>query len=768
MFNARGNFPVSWDSMMRFSAKSIFAINPGTITICSVLLVAALFLVGAPILDMVELKTYDLRFLSRGNLSPTPAVVLALIDEKSIKTEGRWPWPRSKMARLVDILSEDGAKVIGFDIGFLEPDENSRLGLIDELASKVEALSINNDKLEKFIDENKKDADNDAALAKAIKNSSAAVVLGYFFHMSEADLGYRLEPEKIEQQLKLIGPSKYPLTIYDRPDTVAPFIKAYAPQGNLEIFTRAAAGSGHYDVKSDPDGVVRWMPLIIQCGENIFPHLAVACAWNYLNKPQLMVKVARHGVEGIRMGKRFIPTDESGQLLINYLGPPQTFPHISITDILNRKPAKGTFENRIVLVGATAMGIYDMRNTPVSPQYPGVEIHATVIDNILSKNFMSRPDWSKIYDLFAIIVLAIVPGLVLPRLSAIKGFLFAAGLFALHILVSRYVFVNYRLWLNIVYPLLVLSLTYTGLTVYHYVTEERERKKIKGAFKHYVAPVVIEDILKDPSRLKLGGEEKVITVLFSDLEGFTSYSERYTPHEMITLLSEYYERMTEEIFAHQGMLKEYVGDELMALFGAPLDAADHAKRACAAALSMRERRHALGREWAAVGRPVLKARTGINSGNMLVGNLGSSYRFSYGALGDNVNLGSRLEGLNKMYRTEIIVGENTANLLDGDFQLRELDLVQVKGKKKPVRVYELLGHSADVLPGEITDVVDLYAAGLAAYYRQLWTDAMEYFQKCTAILPGDGPSKAMAERCTIYMKSPPGDDWDGVFEHLSK
>jgi adenylate cyclase len=409
-----------------------------------------------------------------------------------------------------------------------------------------------------------------------------------------------------------------------------------------------------------------------------------------------------------------------------------------------------------------------MRNTPVSPQYPGVEIHAAVIDNILSENFMSRPNWSRIYDLSAIIFMAIVPGLVLPRLSAVKGILFSTGLFALHIFVLRFLFVNYRLWLNMVYPLLVLALTYTGLTVYRYLTEERERKKIKGAFKHYVAPVVIENMLKDPDRLKLGGEEKVITVLFSDLAGFTSYSERYTPQQMITLLSEYYEKMTEEIFAHSGMLKEYVGDELMALFGAPLDSADHAKLACAAAIAMRERRHALGREWAAIGRPVLKARTGVNSGNMLVGNMGSSYRFSYGALGDNVNLGSRLEGLNKMYSTEIIVGENTANLLDGDFHLRELDRVRVKGKIKPVRVYELLAHSADVLSVETRDVVELYAAGLAAYYRQLWTDALQHFQKCTAILPGDGPSKVMAERCITYMQLPPGEDWDGVFEHLSK
>ncbi len=270
----------------------------------------------------------------------------------------------------------------------------------------------------------------------------------------------------------------------------------------------------------------------------------------------------------------------------------------------------------------------------------------------------------------------------------------------LHILIAQQLFSSARVWLNIVYPLAVIAFTYTALTLYHYVTEERERRKIKGAFIHYVSPLVIEEILKDPARLKLGGQEKVLTVLFSDLAGFSGYSERYGPNEMISILSEYFETMTEEVFAHQGTLKEYVGDELMAIFGAPLDQADHAQRACAAALAMRDRLQALRQEWAKIGRPPLAARTGINSGLMLVGNIGSRYRFSYGALGDQVNLGSRLEGLNKMYGTEILLGENTARLVDSSFLLRELDMVKVVGRKQPLRIYELVGKPDDSLPKE--------------------------------------------------------------------
>jgi adenylate cyclase len=754
---------------MRISLRSIFSIRPASITVAVILLVALLFLTGTPILDMIELKTYDLRFRSRGRLEPSPAVVLAVVDEKSLETEGRWPWPRSRLAALVDTLSRDGARVIGFDIGFLEPDENSQLGLVNQLAQEVHALDIKNAKLADFIAANRKHADNDLALANAIRNSTAAVVLGYFFHMSVADLDRPLEPGQIARQLERISASRYPLVIYKDPNLkVAPFTRAYAPQSNLEMLTRAASSSGYYNVTTDPDGVVRWMPLILQCGEDIFPPLSVSCAWLYLGRPQLLVKVALYGVEGIQLGGLFIPTDESGQLLVNYLGPPRTFPHFSISDILRGKLPAGTFKDKIVLVGATAMGTHDLRSTPLSPVYPGVEVHATVIDNILTQDFMTKPKWSAVYDLLAIIVLGILTGIALPRMGAVKGLALAAGLFALHILASRWLFVTSRVWLNMVYPLLVLSANYTALTAYHYVTEERERKKIKGAFGQYVAPIVIEEMLKEPERLKLGGEEKVLTVLFSDLAGFTSYSERYRPHEMVNILSDYFSNMTEHIFAHQGTLKEYVGDELMAIFGAPLEQEDHAHRACAAALAMRDRLHALRTDWATIGRPALRARTGVNSGPMLVGNLGSRYRFAYGALGDQVNLGSRLEGLNKQYGTEVIVGENTARLVEGSFVLRELDLVRVVGRAQCVRIYELVAASAAELPTEKQRALSAYAAGFDAYCRQHWKEALSLFNESLALQPEDGPSRVMVERCQIYLASPPPEDWDCVFEHVKK
>ncbi|MDZ7581478.1 MAG: adenylate/guanylate cyclase domain-containing protein [Deltaproteobacteria bacterium] len=751
------------------SVKSVSYITPASITFIVIFMVITLFLSGNPILDMIELKTYDLRFRSRGHLQPTTPVVMALVDEKSLDAEGRWPWPRSKIATLVDSLSRDGAKVIGFDIGFLEPDANSQLALIRRLSQEIGALDIKHPKLEAFLKEHETDADNDLILATALKNSSAKIVLGYFFHMREEELDHRFETSQIEKQIEQISASKYPLVIFkDKDLDIDPFIKAYAPESNLEIFSRAAASAGYYSVRSDQDGVVRWMPLIIQCGEDLFPPLAVLCAWHYLDKPQLMVKVARYGVEGIQLGERFIPTDENGELLINFLGPPKTFPHISITDILNGRLAGGTFTDKIVLIGATAMGTHDLRSTPVSPLYPGVEIHATVIDNILTQDFITKPNWSKVFDMFAIVTLGVLTGLALPRMRAFRGLCFAVALFALHIIVARWLFVNVRAWLNIVFPLLVLSVNYTALTAYYYVTEEKERKRIKGTFRQYVAPLVIDELLKAPDRLKLGGEEKVLTVLFSDIAGFTTYSERYTPSEMIGILSDYYGVMTEQIFICQGTLKEYVGDEIMAFFGAPLEQRDHAQRACMAALAMRERRQALRAEWTKIGRPLLKARTGINSGPMLVGNLGSHYRFAYGVLGDQVNLGSRLEGLNKMYGTDILIGENTANLVRNDFLLREVDLVRVVGRQQCVRVYELVAGSYAALPKEQEQAIKSYGAGYQAYCEQRWNEALGFFNQGLKTWPDDGPSKTMAERCRYYQKSPPLEGWDCVYEPETK
>jgi adenylate cyclase len=754
---------------MKAFVRSWLRVNPVTLTLGVIVLVLLLFASRTPILDLVELKTYDLRVLSRAPVPSSPAVVLAVIDEKSLEREGRWPWPRSKIAALVDRLSRDGAKVIGFDIAFVEPDEHSLQPYIEQLTRELDAKSAMNARLAGVLEESRKHADNDLALATALKNSSAAVVLGYFFHESEASLGYRIAPEDIARRIARLGDSKYPFIQYETRDTsAAPFIDAYAPEPNLDILNRAAPSSGYFSLRPDPDGMLRWMPLAIRGGDDVFPPLAILSAWHYLGKPRLAVKVGVHGMTGVQMGERFVPTDENGRLLINYLGPPKTFPHFPVTDVLRGELPAGTFKDKIVLIGATAVGTYDLKSTPVDAVYPGLEIHATVIDNILTGNYLARPEWSKIYDILAVIALAALIGVVLPRIGVLKGLGFAAALFAAYILAVYALFDQARIWLNIVYPLLALTLNYSTLGVYYYVTEQRERRKIQDTFKQYLTPAVMENMLKNPQHLHLGGEEKILTVLFCDLQGFTSYCERFTPAELVDTLSEYYDRMTEQVFESQGTLMEYTGDELMAMFGAPVDQADHARRACAAALAMRDRRRALSDEWAKAGRQPLRARTGINTGVMLVGNLGSRYRFKYGVLGDAVNLGSRLEGLNKTYRTEILIGEGTAELLDGAFHLREIDMVRATGKKQAVRVYELLAATGAPFPHQDRQLAEIYAAGLKAYRQQRWDAALDLFGQCLTLRAGDGPAQTMVDRCRIFRQAALPRDWDGIFEQLEK
>lgn len=744
-------------------------LNPTSLTLCTIFVVIGLYAVGTPILDAIELNWLDLRFRTRGPIAPNPNVVLAVIDEKSLEVEGRWPWPRAKIAALVDALSRDGARTIGFDITFAEPDGNSRLDLVDKLAHKVDSLRVKVPELSEILDESRIDADNDRALANALGRSKAAIVLGYFFHMSEAEVGHKLDASAIQRQLRGIASSKYPLVMFtDQSAAEVPLHKAYSPQGNLELFTAVATSSGFFSVASDPDGVVRWMPLVIQAGEDSFPPLSLLAYWHYIGEPPIVVRIGEGGVEGVNVGDRFIPTDELGQLLINYRGPPKTFPHYSISDILGGKLPAGTFKDKIVLVGATSIGIGDIRSTPFAPVYPGPEIHATVVDNMLAGDFLARPRWSRIFDLIAIVTLPLLVLAVLTRLSAFAGLLFVVTLFLAFIGVAYELFVGAHVWLNMVYPVFALAGTYTMLTLYRYLVEERERRRIKETFQHYVSHDVIEQVLNDPGRLKLGGQERVLSVLFSDLAGFTSYSERYSPTEIIGVLSEYYDRMTEQVFANRGTLTAYVGDELMAIFGAPVLEQDHAKLACTAALAMRDARHALAAEWAKVGRPPLAARTGINSGLMLVGNYGSKYRFNYSVLGDQVNLASRLEQLGKPYGVEIMIGEGTADLLGGEFLLRELDKVQVKGRKQALRIYELLAVQGAVLPPNQAEMLSLYAVALAAYRSRSWDEAAAKFGECLALWPQDGPSRAMRERCGLMREAPLPEDWDGSYEHLTK
>jgi adenylate cyclase len=754
--------------------KSLFSVTPTSLTIGVTLLVVLLFRSSLPILDLIELKTYDRRFLLRDPVQPASTVVLALVDEKSLDREGRWPWPRAKFAALIETLSRDGAKVIGFDIGFLEPDENSQLTLLNQLSEKLSSLNGQRSQFADFIRERRKLADNDATLETAIKQSSATIVLGYFFHDAEENIGYKIDPQKIDQHFERISTSKYPVVISKGGGGNVKLLRGVAPESNLAVLTEAAAASGYFTLKTDPDGIIRWMPLVMQGREDLFPPLSLLCTWHYLGKPPLTATVGQEGVEEIRLGEVSIPTDNKGRLLINYLGdannPKETnvFPFFSISDILSGQVPAGAFANKIVLVGATATGIYDLRSTPLRSVYPGLEIHATTIDNLLTQRFMRQPLWAKVYDQFIILVLGAVVGFVLPRIGALKGFLFAATLGVLHVVIADVFFVSHGVWINIVHPLLALAANATALTVYSYITEEREREKIKGAFEHYVAPEVVDELVKHPEKLNLGGERRVLSVLFTDLKGFTAISERTGSQQLVELLNEYFSAMTDIVLQHQGTLDKFIGDSVMAFYGAPIERDNHPLMACYTAIDMSKKLQALREEWKTRDLPPLSMRIGIHTGEMIVGNIGSKDRFNYTVMGDAVNLASRLEGMNKAYGTITLVGEDTAQLVKDACLLREVDMVQVVGKAQAVRIYELLDRVEKGLPSAEQEAFRAYAAGLASYRAQRWQEAAELFRQALALAPDDGPSYTMLARCRIYELNPPPPNWSGVFEATNK
>jgi adenylate cyclase len=708
--------------------------GPASLTLASAALVFLAHWVGVPLFDLIELRTYDLRFQSRGAVAPAPEVVLAVVDEKSLDALGRWPWSRSRMAALVDALSTDGARVIAFDIGFLEPEAPGP----------------------------------DAALARAIARSPADVVLGYFFHMEESQTTYRVDPIALERGLEQLGTTALTVRYRDSDPDESPFLPAYAPEGNLPELAAAAEGAGFFTLLPDEDGVLRRTPLVIQAGEEVYPSLALATAWQALGRPALVVEVAQNRVAGIRLGERMLPADSHGRLLLAYPGPAKTFPHVSIADILAGELPPGHFRNRVVLIGVTATAIFDLRVTPFGSVYPGLEVQATAIDNLLTGRFVTRPGWASVADQLAIVALGVLTGLLLSRLGALSGLLAAGLLAAGYVALARQLFVSAGAWLGVTYPLLALGTTYVAITAHAYLSEQRERRKVVSAFGQYVSPVVIEQMLARPDQLRLGGEERVLTVLFCDMAGFTGIAERLTPQQTIELLSEYHACMTERIFACEGMLKEYVGDELMAIFGAPVAQPEHAVRACRAALELRAARAEFSIEWAKRGYPPIRSRTGVNSGAMLVGNVGSRYRFSYGVVGDAVNLASRLEGMNKMYGTEILIGEQTAAMAGDAFRLREVDSVRVLGKRLAVRIYELVGEAGETLDPGREKAFGHHAAGLIAYRERRFDAALIELEAALALAPGAGPSRTLGGRCQLYRAAPPAPDWDGVFEATEK
>ena len=653
-----------------------------------VVLTLAVFLWAPEFLKTAEIRLYDLHFKLRGVEQPGDGVVIAAIDEKSLTALGRWPWPRSLMGELIRVLSAGGAKVIAVDILLSEPEVSGELRAATQLSERFRALGTAGagtagPAVQRELEDLIRRADHDRQLADAIRESGR-VVLPIVFEVGPDRSGPPPEPSGTPYKSALQSFRHHE----ERGLYPPPAAKEATPP--LPALVEAAQALGHVTMLADQDGTTRWEAVVFEDRGRYYPSLAVQA-----------VRVAS-GVEpkgltldfgrALTIGSMSAPLDPRDRLLINYAGPGGTFRYLSAVDLLSGKASPDAVRDRIVFIGATAAGTYDLRVTPTSPLMPGVEKHANVAANVLSGRFLRRPDWVELVEVAGILFFPLALAWLLPRLRpvvslgavlAVWGVLFAA------------VHLAFRggLWLPMVYPTLALGLTFVGITVYRLLTEERQRLWTKRAFQQFVSPEVVERLMDNPAALQFGGEVRNLTVLFSDIRDFTGYAERHPPQEVVRMLHEYLTRMVDRVLAEQGTLDKFIGDAVMAIFGAPVPLPDHAERACRAALGMIKELEMLQAKWMAEGREPFRIGIGINTGDMVVGNLGSEQLFDYTVVGDGVNLGARLESLNKEYKTTlpIIISESTYLAAKERLEVRRLGEVTVKGKSRPVVVYELLG-----------------------------------------------------------------------------
>jgi len=732
-------------------------------------------------LDNVEARSLDARFRFRGPVPPGPEVVIVAIDQKTIDQLG-WPFARSHYGRMLDTLTKDGARVVGFDVAFPFPDRANAAVVLSEVEEEYRAAHGGRAS-EQFLERLhaiQEESDSDARFAQAIRRAGN-VVLGHLFFTERSDIEH-MDPEQVRAYDQVLVFQAYPQVLKRVSDQRYRFNlqaeAAIAVEPNLRLFADEAKSYGAFNMEADSDGTYRRAQLIWYYNdpnrpsieENFYPSLDIQMARLYLDtSPQeTVVWFNEVGLEVIELGEKKLYPDITGSVLVNYAGPTGTYPYYSFSDVADGATPPGTFEDKIVLVGASAIGIGDIRPTPfVTQGYPGVEIHANVLDNILHDKFLHRGINEEMTDLWVLLFCGLMMGVLFVMLRPlVSSALYVAALFGLLAFVYYQFSANGR-WLALVLPAGTLSLNYLGVTSYRVLFEEKEKRRVRGAFSQYVAPGFITQILKDPGRLKLGGEQVELSVMFSDIRGFTSISEKLTPPELVELLNEYLTAMTEVVFQNRGTLDKYIGDAVMAFWGRPfLDLHDHALRACRAAWEMTVKLEELNAGWRRQGKPTLRIGIGVNTGQMMVGNMGSQRRFNYTVMGDHVNLGSRAEGLNKEYGTQIILTESTHEYAVDEFVTRPLDLIRVKGKYKPVGIFELLAPASE--RAQYARLVEEFRAALSAYKRGHWEEAGEAFQALAEEYPADGPTQVFLKRCQQFRKQAPEGVWDGVYTMTTK
>jgi adenylate cyclase len=726
--------------------------------VCLALLigVAALRIADPAPVEELRVRTFDTFQLVQPRVKTARPVTIVDIDEKSLADPrlGQWPWPRTRIADIVNNLTRMGAVVIAFDVVFAEPDrlnpdmaaENFR-GLDEATREKLRALPS-----------------NDQIFADAIRASR--VVLG--------ESGGRDVHSDLDKALPVTGFAM----LGEDPE---PYIfKFDGLLRNVKVLEEAAAGRGLFTIVPERDGIVRRVPMIMDAQDVRMPALSFEVLRILGGSGTIMIKTDKAGIDSVVLqGLRLkIPTDSFARLWVHYARNDPSI-YVSAVDVLDGRVPPEMISRKLILIGTSATGMNDIKTTPVSRAMPGVEIHAQALESALTGSALSQPSHGEEWEFLAALVAGIVVIAFAPAFGPVTLVVVGALLAALLVGTSWYFFTQHRLLIDFTYPLLSTTLIYLTLIFSSFVREQAQRRQIRSAFGQYLSPALIEQLAQSPEKLVLGGEEREMTIMFSDVRGFTTISESYKhdPQGLTALMNRFLTPLTNAILARKGTIDKYMGDAIMAFWNAPLDDRQHQINACEAAIDMLERIDALNKEREAEAQQgghayiPINVGVGLNTGTCVVGNMGSDLRFDYSVLGDSVNLASRLEGQSKEYGFPIIVGSNTALAVKDRFAILELDFIMVKGKKEPEVIYAIAGREDTAQSGRFQRLRNLTIEMLACYRSRDWDGAL------AAIERGRRTDEAHAlellynlyeARIVGYRNNPPPEDWNGAFALLTK
>lgn len=690
------------------------------------------------------------------------------IDEKSLEEVGRFPWTRTVVRDLVSKMVDAGVVVIGFDVAFSEPELNP----VDKVlgSSLSNQLNFTDPNL---ISELRQELDADQQLASVLGDTD--IVLGILFQ------------DDANVQVGTLKPSTIQI---DNPEIAANTLTRRVYEGqlsNVDVIQQAAIGQGFFNSAPDPDGYIRRAFTVVEHNNQFYSSLALEAARLYSLADDVTVETqaignGQYSISAVKFGNFRVPTDEYGRVLIPYRGEQMSFPYLSATDILHDRIAPEKMENGIALIGTSAVGLADLRATPVGLQYPGVEVHANVLEGLLQATkvqmqqsegmaaeetnlFSYRPDYWQAATYLQILVFGLILSIVMPKFGPVKMALLAV----LSILVV--IIFNLYLWQNKVeMPVLPQLALVLSISIYNltrgFFAESSNRQQIKSMFDQYVPPAHIDKMLDDPNSVSLDGERKQMSVLFSDIRSFTSISERLSANELKDMLNEYFSPITQSIFEHQGTIDKYVGDMVMAFWGAPLDDPNHAENAVIGGFDMLKITAELRAQFEAKDWPAIHVGIGINTGDMNVGDMGSEYRRAYTVLGDAVNLGSRLEGLTKFYGLEFLVSEFTKAQCP-NIAFRPVDRVKVKGKDEAVAIFEPVCPSSEV-SDELNAELELLSRAYNCYLSQQWAEATNLYLDLASVNPEKYLYSLYIDRIEQLKDVDLGEDWDGSFTHTSK